>query len=88
LTSKKTANPEIDSELIKATGRELLGDGIGSKLLSDPGIPNALLNWLRTAGSGDAFKEYDDWVKMVLKDSFGERRFVKLEIQPSDVYKE
>ena len=87
LTSKKIAGPKIDSELIKATGRELLGDGGGSKLLSDPTIPNATLNWLRTAGMGEAYKEYESWVK-VLKDSFGERRFVKLEIQPVDIYKE
>ena len=88
LTSKKIATPQIDSELIRATGRELLGDGGGSKLLADPGIPNAMLSWLRTAGSGDAYREYEDWSKKVLKSSFGERRFVELKIQPSDVYKE
>ena len=88
LTTKKIADYRVDAELIKATGRELLGDGGGSKLLSDPSIPNALLNWLRTPGRGDAFSEYDDWVKSVLKDSFGERRFVELKVQPSDVYKE
>lgn len=88
LTSKKIASMQIDSELIRAMGRELLGDGNGSKLLSDPGIPNAMLNWLRTAGLGDPYQEYESWAKTVLKDSFGERRFVKLDIQPSDVYKE
>ena len=88
LTSKKIASLKIDSELIRATGRELLGDGNGSKLLSDPNIPNSLLNWVRTAGTGDAYKEYEEWSKKVLKDSFGERRFVELKIQPSDVYKE
>lgn len=88
LTAKKIADFRVDSELIRATGRELLGDGGGSKLLSDPSIPNALLNWLRTPGQGDAFSEYEDWVKSVLKDSFGERRFVELKVQPSDVYKE
>jgi hypothetical protein len=88
LTTKKIADFRVDSELIRATGRELLGDGGGSKLLSDPLIPNALLNWLRTPGTGDAYREYEDWVKSVLKDSFGERRFVELKVQPSDVYKE
>ena len=86
LTSKKIASMKIDSELIRATGRELLGDGNGSKLLSDPNIPNSLLNWVRTAGIGDAYKEYEEWSKKVLKDSFGERCFVELKIQSSDVY--
>ena len=88
LTSNKIASPQIDSELIRATGRELLGDGAGSKLLADTSIPNAMLNWLRTPGVGDAYQEYENWAKQVLKDSFGERRFVDLKIQPSDVYKE
>lgn len=88
LTSKKIASMKIDSELIRAIGRELLGDGNGSKLLSDPNIPNSLLNWVRTIGTGDAYKEYEDWSKKVLKDSFGERRFVELKIQSSDIYKE
>lgn len=88
LTSKKVADFHIDSELIRATGRELLGDGGGSKLLTDPKIPNALLNWLRVAGTGDAFREYEDWYKVVLKDSFGEHRFVELKVNSSDVYKE
>ena len=88
LTSKKIADLKIDAELIRAVGRELLGDGVGSKLLSDPTIPNALLNWVRSPGVGDAYKEYEDWSKKVLKDSFGERRFVEMKIQPSDVYKE
>ena len=79
---------KIDAELIRAVGRELLGDGVGSKLLSDPNIPNALLNWVRTAAIGDAYKEYEEWSKKVLKDSFGERRFVELKIQASDIYKE
>lgn len=88
LTNTKVADPKIDSELIRAVGRELLGDVNGSKLPADPNIPNALLNWLRTPGTGDAWKEYESWAKTVLKDSFGERRFVELKIQPSDVYKE
>ena len=88
LTSKKVASMKIDSELIRATGREMLGDGNGSKLLSDPSIPNSLLTWVRTAGTGDAYKEYEEWSKKVLKESFGERRFVEMKIQSSDVYKE
>jgi len=40
-----------------------------------------MLNWLRTPGSGDAYSEYENWAKSVLKDCFGERKFIKLEIK-------
>jgi hypothetical protein len=86
-TSKKAVTHLIDSELIKATGRELLGDINGSKLLADATIPNSMLNWLRIPGTENVIEDYKTWVE-VLKNSFGERRFVDLNLQQSDIYKE
>lgn len=86
LRDDKTATASINSELIKATGRECLGDIVGSKLLTMK-YPQALVSWLRSPG-GDRhpFDEYSTWLNQVLKNSYGARKFVELKLQPEDVY--
>lgn len=85
LLTDKLSVPATNSELIKATGRELLGDSIGSRLPT-MGYPNALVNWLRTPAKDDlAWEEYGHW-EQVLKNSFGARKFIELKLESKDIY--
>lgn len=84
--TEKVADPTVDMELIKACGRELLGDLHGSRLLSRKDVPAPLVQWLRQPASSNAHQEYDAWYNQVLPASFGPRRFVKLDINASDIY--
>lgn len=87
--ARKKATRKVDSALIRALGRELLGDPSGSKLSSDKEVPGPLAAWLRgVSGEDTAFGEYHTWHNKVLPDAFGPRRFVRLAVTHSDVYKE
>lgn len=83
--SKKQADFRTDLESIKALGREMLGDRMGSLLPYRKDVPTALSNWLRVASTGSAQKDYTIWQK-VIKDSFGERKYVVLEESVKTIY--
>jgi hypothetical protein len=84
LLRDRRGDPRVDLELVKATGREMLGaEGFG--LDADPAVPRALLDWLRTPTGGDAVADYAAW-EQVRDSSLGPRRFARLETTPSDVY--
>lgn len=85
IAAAKRADPRLDLELIRATGRELLGDAGGARLRNDPDIPRPLVDWLRQPSAGSAIDDYELWHD-VLKASFGARRFVELGITARDVY--
>lgn len=80
------ASYKYDLDLLRATGREILGDITGSKLVRDKNIPKPLMQWAMSVGSSDAMKEYGYWMNTVLVDSFGARRFVELKLTSSDIY--
>lgn len=82
----KRADVSLDLEMIRLVGRELLGDAGGIKLAKNPAIPSAMLNWLRGASTGDAFKDYKIWHEDVLRGSFGVRRFTEMGIKFNDIY--
>ena len=75
LISKPTTR--INTELIKAIGRDLLVST----------APKPMTEWLALPSSNDAIQDYAVWRDKVLKDSFGERRFSKLEITETDLYR-
>lgn len=85
LMTDKLAVSVTNSELIKATGRELLGDIIGTRLHSLK-YPKALIAWLRGPAHIPAFEEYGTWVRKVLTDSYGARKFVELKLESQDIY--
>jgi hypothetical protein len=85
LTSK-LSDIKTDLELVKLTGRELLGDESGSKLITSTTVPKALVDWIRVATTGKAITDYKLW-QDVLTQSFGPRRFTELKVKSSDVYK-
>jgi hypothetical protein len=84
----KIVDSRLDLELIKATGREILGDITGMQLPADPTIPQPMVSWLLRPTCGDAVHDYKKWANTVLPASYGERRFVKLDLTASDIYKE
>jgi len=57
----RIADLRCDLELIRATGRELLGDASGARLLRDPSVPRAMADWLRHPSSGSALTDYRLW---------------------------
>jgi serine/threonine protein kinase len=87
ILQSKIADVKVDLELARLVGREILGDETGVKLSTDKNIPSAMVEWLRSATSGDAIADYARWPE-VLKTVFGQRRFVPWTINISDIYKE
>jgi serine/threonine protein kinase len=86
LISDKIAKSEIDTNLSKLLGLEMLGDVFGMKLLTDKTIPKALFNWLRFPGSEDSFSDLKQWKEKILIDSFGKRKYVELLIKKEEIY--
>jgi hypothetical protein len=81
------ADARVDLELIRAIGRELLGDPSGSGLSWNKEVPKPLADWLRAPTSGDALTDYKCWRDHVLPGSFGPSRFVKWDINLSNLYR-
>lgn len=80
----KVADCRTDLELLRALGRELLGDVTGVRL--DPS--SELVRWLRLPSGGDARQDYNTWKHKILPAAFGPPKFVSLELVASDIYKE
>lgn len=82
---RKVADGRVDLELIRQTGRELLGAANGMKTNTNEKIPPAMARWINGATSGSAVTDYELW-KNVLEMDFGKPRFVRLDVEPSAVY--
>lgn len=87
LINTKKAQEGLDLEMIKLAGRIMLGDSTGVYLNKNPSLPKRLVSWLRDASMGNSFKDYEIWMNDVLKQSFGVRRFIKMELTANDIYK-
>lgn len=87
LLADKRAAFRIDTELIRLTGRELLGDPTGSRFNLDRDLPPPVALWLRGAGTDNAHDEYKHWHEALQK-SFGARRFHRMDLSASDIYQE
>jgi hypothetical protein len=75
VTVSKKATHLIDLELIRLTAREISAD-----------LPPLMKKWAETPGRGSAIDQYKEWSK-VLKDTFGARRFLTMNVTAGDVYK-
>jgi len=84
LITKKVATLRTDPELIRLTGRELLGDASGVSLATNPDVRKEIADWLRMSGSGSAIKDFTVWFDKVL----GKRKFVVLPVKARDIYTE
>lgn len=85
LTAKQ-GNSRTDIELIKALGRQLLGDASGARLRGDASIPAAMVDWLELSTAQDAVSAFKEWQNRVLLDAFGQRRFEELALTFTDIY--
>jgi hypothetical protein len=87
LAQHRHADLRTDLELVRAIGRELLGDVSGMRLAHAGAAPAAMIDWLRLPALDDPIEEYRTWRTQVLHDSFGARRFVELPLTQSDIYR-
>ena len=87
LMDRGRADARTDLELVRAVGRELLGDVSGVRLARANAAPAAMIDWLRLPASNDPIEDYRTWRSRVLPDSFGARRFVELPLTQSDIYR-
>ncbi len=78
-------DPKVDLALIRATAQELLGTSGGGGLALMKDVPDAMRMWLSLPPGDDAFEDYASWEKCLVE-AFGPRKFVKMEINPADVY--
>ena len=83
---KKVGDGRTDMEMIKALGRELLGDSTGVRLANDSAVPPALVDWLQLSTHQSAVATYREWQERVLIDAFGARKFVEMNISHDTLY--
>lgn len=72
----KVASRLTNLELIRQTGRELLGERSAAPIMWD---------WLTLPAMSSAVTEYEEWGK-VLNKQFGARRFTEMKLTPNDIY--
>jgi len=80
---EKTSNSLTDLESIKLLGRELLGETNCRKLALNKSVPKPFINFLISGSIKDSFEEFNKWDK-ALNDSYGKRKFIKMEVK--DLY--
>lgn len=83
-TSKK-GTYLLDLESIRLVGRTLLGDENGISLINDPDIPKPLVDWVRGVPADNPMEEYKLW-ENVIKESYGERKFIEMNIDKNKLY--
>lgn len=84
--TSKTSSLVTDVESIKLLGRQLFGNENCRKLAEDTKVPKPIIDFLISGSSNDALKELKIW-DSVLESSYGERKFIKLKVNPEDIYK-
>ena len=80
------ADSSLDQDLVRAVGRELLGDAVGTKLHSDLEIPKVLADWLLTSTNQTSTQDYSTWLNKVLPTAFGKRQFQKWDVTTTAIY--
>ena len=76
--SSKCGHQTTDFEAIKAIGRTLT---------QGKSVPDAMERWLNAGSPDSALELFKRWDK-ALDQAFGKREFIKLEIDPAQIYKE
>lgn len=82
------ADARIDLELVRALGRELLGDASGSSLRGRADLPANLVDWLCLPAGEHAVSEYAEFKHDVLPEVFGAPSFINWRLESRDLYKE
>lgn len=81
------ADKAVDMALVRAVGREILGDASGRTLIGSKDIPKEMVSWLNGLGTGYPKEDFRIWSDDILTKSFGARRFVEMNLTPNDIYK-
>ena len=79
IKENKISDIKTDLESIRFLGKQLLD-------INDPELPLAFKQWLNYASADNALKEFKRW-QQVLTDSYGKRKFVKMDISQDILYK-
>ena len=82
--TKKIALHSTDLELVRAVGREIV------ELASTKGkgkyeVPAQMMLWFSGASSDQAVDEYKNWTE-ALKEAFGPKKFINMDVAESDLY--
>lgn len=85
--SEKYFKYNRDLDNIKKIGRQLLGETDKKPFEKNTSIPNALYAWLTSKAGLDAIDEYKKWDEVLYK-SYGEKKFIKLNIDNDEFYEE
>ena len=85
IKNKPKGHTTIDSESIKALGREILGDRSGSKLLHLYPKLSHLITFLKLPSENNPVDDYQNWEK-ILKMTFGPRKFIEMDCGFKSVY--
>jgi len=83
--NKKCGDILTDLESIRLIGRELLGDRHGTRMLEKSYIPLPMAKWLLGVSYDSPSVEYTKWTE-VLHKSFGERKFIEMELDANKLY--
>ncbi len=76
------ADARLDPCLVRLTVRECLGDASGVRLRADSSFPKPFADWLTLPPAKGARADFPAW-EMARDASFGERRFVKWDVDPA-----
>lgn len=76
------ADAGLDPALVRLTVREGLGDPSGAALRFDAKFPKPFADWLTTPAANGARADFPAWER-ARDASFGERRFVKWDVDPA-----
>lgn len=85
IKSSKQANIKTDLESVKALARTLLGSKSGMGFVKDIQIPKPFVTFITDSSTGDAKKEFELW-DHTLEASYGERKFIPMELSEEDIY--
>ena len=75
----KCSSYSVDTQCLRAVGRELLGDVVGATLKLNNEIPRILTTWAMFPGTDDAVQEYAYWMDTILPGAYGKRKFIKMD---------
>ena len=67
---RRCGDIRTDLELIRALGRELLGDATSLRLEREKAAPRPMLDWLRLPAGDSALRDYRIWMDRVLTVSY------------------
>jgi hypothetical protein len=79
------ADCRTDLALVRRTAREALGSTAARGMLGDPDIPEPVARWLLAPPKATAKADYESWGEC-LTEAWGRRTFVKMDVDPRQIY--